>query len=161
MKVRCHCSAPPSHPPSANAWGQWSRSFCGTFAPKLGKARKICKPLPIMTKSTTAFTQWQRRTTNGCSYTASVTSPVFASSIAIARVAMVASSELQAVEFGVALVLPVADLLQYVANLEVGKVLGLFVADLGWNAEAQRSPVLPSQRLVVHLVAKQGLRMTS
>src|SRR5713101_7377962 len=150
MKVRCHCSAPPSHPPSARALGQSRRSFCGIFAPKLGKARKICSPLPTITNSETAFTQWQRRTTKGCSYTAWVTSPVFTSSIAIARVAMVISSELQTIEFGVALVFPVADLLQYMAHLEVGEVLRLLVANLGGDGQAQRSAVFAGQRPAVH-----------
>src|SRR5579864_4072467 len=159
MKVRCHCSAPPSHPPSARALGQSRRSFCGIFAPKLGKARKIWNPLPTITNSDTAFTQWQRRTTKGCSYTACVTSPVFTSSIAIARVAMVISSELQAVEFGVALILPVADLLKYMGHFEVREVLCLLVANLGRDAQAQRSAMLAGQWLAVHFVAEQRLRV--
>src|SRR6266496_1847398 len=135
MKVRCHCSAPPSHPPSARDLGQSRRSFCGIFAPKLGKARKIWNPLPIITNSETAFTQWQRRTTKGCSYTACVTSPVFTSSIAIARVAMVNSSGLQAIEFGVPLVFPIADFFQYMAHFKIRDVLCLLVADLGGDAQ--------------------------
>src|SRR5881394_3353210 len=127
MKVRCHCSAPPNHPPSARALGQSRRSFCGIFAPKLGKARKIWNPLPTITNRETAFTQWQRRTIKGCSYTACETSPVFTSSIAIARVAIVSSSGLQAIEFGVALIFPVADSLQYMAHFQVREVLCLLV----------------------------------
>src|SRR5437870_10053491 len=159
MKVRCHCSAPPSHPPSARALGQSRRSFCGIFAPKLGKARKICSPLPTITNSETAFTQWQRRTTNGCSYTACVTSPVRTSSIAVARVAIVISSQLQAIEFGVPLIFPIADLLQYMAHFKVGEVLCLLVADLGGNAQPERSAVFAGQRLAVHFVTEQRLRV--
>src|ERR1700693_1969758 len=131
MKVRCHCSAPPSHPPSARALGQLRRSSCGIFAPKLGKARKICSPLPTITNSDTAFTQWQRRTRNGCSYTASVTSPVFTSSIAIAPVAIVNSLGLQAIEFGVPLIFPIADFPEHMAHFEIREVLCLLVANLG------------------------------
>src|ERR1700756_910684 len=136
MKVRCPCNAPPSQPPSANAFGQSKRSFCGIFAPKLGKARKIWSPLPTKTNSDTTFTQWQRRTTRGCSYTACVTSPVFPSSIAIARVTIVNSSGLKAVEFGVPLIFPVADSLQYMAHFNVSEVLRLLVADLSGNVQA-------------------------
>src|SRR6267154_4136183 len=159
MKVRCHCSAPPSHPPSARALGQLTRSSCGIFAPKLGKARKIWSPLPTITKSETAFNQWQRRTRNGCSYTASVTSPVFTSSIAIALVAIVNSSGLQAIEFGVPLIFPIPDLLQYMAHFEVRDVLCLLVADLGGDAQTQRSAMLAGQRLAVHFVTEQRLRV--
>src|SRR5208283_3174063 len=86
-------------------------------------------------------------------------SPVFASSIAIARVAIVNSSGLQAIEFGVPLIFPVADLLQYVAHFEVREVLCLLVADLRRNAQAERSAVLAGQRLAVHFVTEQGLRV--
>src|SRR6266496_4446125 len=124
MKVRCHCSAPPSHPPSAKAFGQWIKSFCGIFAPQLGNARKICSPLPTSTNSDIEFTQWQSLTMNGCSYTASVTSPVFASSISIARVAMFNSVlgykiQLQTVEFRIALVFPIPNLLQHASDLKI------------------------------------------
>src|SRR5712692_7654634 len=159
MKVRCHCSAPPSHPPSARAVGQSRRSFCGIFAPKLGKARKICSPLPTITNSETAFTQWQRRTRNGCSYTACVTSPVFTSSIAIARVPIVNSWGLQAIEFGVPLIFPIADLLHYTAHFKVRDVLCLLVADLGGDAQTERSAVFAGQRLAVHFVTEQRLRV--
>ncbi len=57
MNVRCHCSAPPSHPPMANDFGQFNKSFCGILAPKLGKARKICSPLPTITNKEIAFAQ--------------------------------------------------------------------------------------------------------
>ena len=35
----------------ASDLGQSIKFVCGTLLPKLGKARKICKPLPINTKS--------------------------------------------------------------------------------------------------------------
>src|SRR6266853_2307885 len=161
MKVRCHCSAPPSHPPSARALGQLTRSSCGIFAPKLGKARKIWSPLPTITNSEAAFTQWQRRTRNGCSYTVSVTSPVFTSSIAIAieLVAIVNSSGLQDIEFGVPLIFPIAGLLQYMTHFEAHDVLCLLVADLGGDAQTQRSAMLAGQRLAVHFVTEQRLRV--
>src|SRR5438552_10971244 len=132
MKVRCHCSAPPSHPPMARAFGQCVKSLCGILAPKLGNALKICKPLPTRTNNATALIQWHKRTTSGCSFTARVTSPFFGSSISIARVAIVISPdfELQPVKLRIALVFPVADFLQRVRHLQVGQVLGLFVADL-------------------------------
>src|SRR5258708_20783217 len=159
MKVRWQWSGPAKHSASARALGQSRRSFCGIFAPKLGKARKIWSPLPTITNSDTAFTQWQRRTRNGCSYTASVTSPVFTSSIAIALVAIVNSSGLQAIEFGVPLIFPIADLLHYMAHFEVRDLLCLLVAVLGRDAQTQRSAVLAGQRLAVHFVTEQRLRV--
>src|SRR5439155_23586922 len=152
MQVRCHCSASPSHPPSARALGQSRRSFCGIFAPKLGKARKNWNPLPTITNSETAFTQWQRRTTNGCSYTACVTSPVRTSAIAVARVAIVISSQLQAIECGVPLIFPIADLLQHMAHFKVGEVLCLLVADLGGNAPPEPAAVFARELRAVHFV---------
>src|SRR5262252_1503841 len=95
----------------------------------------------------------------GCSYTASVTSPVFTSSIAIARVAIVCSSGLQAIEFGVPLILPVADSLQYMAHFEVREVLCLLIADLGRNTETEWSAVLAAERLAIHFVTQQRLRV--
>src|SRR5205807_9743673 len=67
MKVKCHWSAPPSHPPKVEAFGMSTMFFCGTLGPKLGKARKIRSPLVTRTKTETAFSQWQKRTTQGCS----------------------------------------------------------------------------------------------
>src|SRR5277367_5699671 len=64
----CHWSAPPSHPPSVRDGGTCSKSRSGIFGPKLGNARKICRPLAAITKSETAFSQWQNRTAQGCSY---------------------------------------------------------------------------------------------
>src|ERR1700724_2285498 len=81
------------------------------------------------------------------------------SSIAIARVAIVNSSGLQAIEFRVPLILPVADLLQYMAYFEVREVLCLLVANLGRDAQAQRSAMFAGQRLAVHFVTEQRLRV--
>src|SRR4029077_4055338 len=86
-------------------------------------------------------------------------SPVFASSIAIARVAIVVSLPLEPVELGVPLILPVADLPQHMAYFEIREVLCLFVANLGRNAQAQRSTMLAGQRLAVHFVTEQRLRV--
>src|ERR1039458_1720909 len=83
MNVRCHRSAPPSHPPMANDFGQFSRSLWGILAPKLGNARKICSPLPTMTNREIAFTQWHNRTGSGCSYAARATASVSSSFVRI------------------------------------------------------------------------------
>src|ERR1700688_1937254 len=80
MNVKCHCSAPPSQPPIANAFGQCNKSFCGIFAPRLGNARKICSPLPTITNSATVLIQWHKRTASGCSYTARATTTSVSSS---------------------------------------------------------------------------------
>src|SRR5207249_3120273 len=57
----------PSHPPKVRAFGTSTRFFWGSLGPKLGKARKIRSPLVTRTKTETAFNQWQKRTTQGCS----------------------------------------------------------------------------------------------
>lgn len=68
MNVKCHCNAPPSHPPSVTDGGIMSMRFsCGTLAPKLGTAVKICSPLIVSTVTVTALTQWAKRTAQGCS----------------------------------------------------------------------------------------------
>src|ERR1700690_2755136 len=160
MNVRCHCSAPPDHPPMAKAFGQLSRSFCGIFAPKLGNARKICKPLPTITNSDTAFTQWHSRTINGWSYTDSVTSPVFAFSISIARLAMFQTPlKLETVVIRIALIFPVSDLRQYVRHLEAGEIFRLLVSNLGRDVQPHRRAMFAGQRLPVHFIAQQSLRM--
>ena len=75
MNVKCHCSAPPSHPPSVIAWRRVQKSCCGIFAPKLGKARKIRSPLAAITTSDTAVAQCASRTYSGCSYAAAFGRP--------------------------------------------------------------------------------------
>src|SRR4029077_16083977 len=66
---------------------------------------------------------------------------------------------LQSVELRIALVFPIADLLQNVGHFQIGKILRLFVSNFGGNLQPQRRTMLPSQRLVIHLVAKQSLGM--
>ncbi len=68
-------------------------------------------------------------------------------------------SALQTIEFRVALIFPVARPFQYMAHFEVGEILCLLVANLRGNAQTQRSAVFARQRLAVHFVAEQRLRM--
>ncbi len=68
-------------------------------------------------------------------------------------------SALQTIEFRVALIFPVARPFQYMAHFEVGEILCLLVANLRGNAQTQRSAVFVRQRLAVHFVAEQRLRM--
>src|SRR5512143_1209781 len=76
MKVKCHCSAPPSHPPMVSALGTVSKLCCGIFGPKLGNALKIFRPEPMSTNSEIALSQWQILTTHGCSQATGTTSPL-------------------------------------------------------------------------------------
>ena len=76
MNVKCHCSAPPSQPPSAIAFGTSSIRFCcGIFAPKLGNAVKICSPLMASTVIVTALAQCENRTAHGCANTGRLAAP--------------------------------------------------------------------------------------
>src|ERR1019366_7756779 len=68
-------------------------------------------------------------------------------------------SGLQTIEFGVALIFPVAGLSQYMAHFEVGEVLCLLVANFSGNAQTQRSAVFAGQGPAVHFVAEQRLWM--
>src|SRR5450631_4871131 len=195
MNVRCHCSAPPNHPPIANDFGQFNKSFCGIFAPKLGNARKICSPLPTITNNEIAFTQWHSRTASGCSYTAratvsvsspfvlviSITAPLMqppssaAVPAAVVRASRPHSRERgalapwparcrrykisQAVERRIPLIFPVPNLLQNIRHLQVRQVLRLLVANFRRHIQPQWRPVLARERLIVHLIADQSLRM--
>src|SRR6185437_16251922 len=129
MNVRCHCNAPPSQPPSAKDLGQLIRSFSGIFDPKLGKARKICRPLPIITNKETVLSQWHSRTMYGCSYTAVIVLPVFWSSIKAAR-PVNESSQLKRIVVRIALVFPIADVIQDVRHTQTSEVFRLLVTDL-------------------------------
>src|SRR5215472_6526662 len=66
---------------------------------------------------------------------------------------------LNTIEFRVALILPVTDLLEDMRHFEVSQILRLFIANFGWNLQPQGSSMFPGQRPVVHLIAQKCLRM--
>src|SRR4249920_616056 len=69
------------------------------------------------------------------------------------------AGQLEAVEPVIAHVLPVAAALQDVGDREAGDVLRRLVANLGREAQPQRRAMLAGEWRVVHLVARQRLRM--
>src|SRR5439155_13613205 len=210
MKVKCHWSAPPSHPPKVRAFGMSTRFFCGTLGPTLGKARKIRSPLVTRTKTETAFSQWQKRTTQGCSNAARtlpfgfsakpagtstawlgpagsagsgasmppavgprIESPAgfFPSGLSFrslgSSTALPCSAGLQPGSLSeprkptVAQVRPVGAMvrLEDIGNFERREVLRRLVSQLGRQRQAQRRAVAAIERLAVHLVAEQGIRV--
>src|SRR5580698_1463523 len=66
---------------------------------------------------------------------------------------------LQPVKPRIALVFPVADSVQNVRDFQVRQVFGLLVSDLGGNLQTQWRTVRSREGLLVHFIAKQGLRM--
>src|SRR5688572_17641635 len=146
--VKCHCSAPPSHPPTRTIEGGTNRSDCGSFSPNDGNAANTSRPLPINTSTASANAQWQTRTTAGCSNLLTF--------IALSHLRTFAPS--QSPVPAVALIDPVAALrAKHVTHSEADDGLRLLVAKLGGEHETQRCTVLARKRPAVHLVAEQRL----
>src|SRR5580704_19054387 len=68
-------------------------------------------------------------------------------------------ASLEPVVSGIALVLPIARSRDNVCNAQTRQVFGLLVADLRRHAQPEGRAVLPRERLVIHFVTQQRLRM--